>query len=260
MTYYLGIDIGSGTSKGILTQGDKIISCRKMASGMDYRLAAQQLRDDLLAGAALSEKDIARTVTTGHGDGVISFSNQHIADMRCCARGMIRTFPSVRTIIDVQGQNSQVIRLNEKGKVINFAISEVCASAGGIFLEIIANVLQVDLKDMGALSLKSKNPVVFTTGCAVFGESEAISRVAEGIPKEDIVAGVHRALATKIITLVERVGLIESCAISGGGAFNIGLVKNLEDLGLHLLVPPNPEFTNAIGAAIMAEEFFTLKR
>lgn len=257
MAYFLGIDIGSGTSKGVIAHGDNILACYKLTSGMDYRLAAHKLKDTLMAELKLSENDIAYTVSTGHGDGVITFSNQHVADIRCCARGMLHSFPSIRTIVDIQGQNSQVISLNEQGHVTDFATSEVCASTGGIFLEIIANILQIDLKDMGAISLKSKNPVVFTTGCAVFGESEAISRVAEGIPKEDIVAGVHRALATKLITLVERVGLVESCAISGGGALNMGLVESLKDLGLYLLVPPNPEFTNAIGAAIMAEELFT---
>ncbi len=260
MAYFLGIDIGSGTSKGVLTQGDNILACHKLASGMDYRLAAQQLKDELLTGASIAKKNIAYTATTGHGDGVISFSNQHIADMRCCARGMHHIFPSVHTIIDVQGQYSQVIRLNDNGQVINFAISEICASGGGIFLEIIANVLQIKLEDMGTLSLQSKNPVVFTTGCAVFGESEAVSRVAEGIPKEDIVAGVHRALASKIFSLIDRVGREESCAISGGGGLNTGLVRNLEELGIKLLIPPQPQFTNAIGAALIAEELFSQEK
>ncbi len=260
MAYFLGIDIGSGTSKGVLTQGDNILACHKLASGMDYRLAAQQLKDELLTGASIAKKNIAYTATTGHGDGVISFSNKHIADMRCCARGMHHIFPSVHTIIDVQGQYSQVIRLNDNGQVINFAISEICASGGGIFLEIIANVLQIKLEDMGTLSLQSKNPVVFTTGCAVFGESEAVSRVAEGIPKEDIVAGVHRALASKIFSLIDRVGREESCAISGGGGLNTGLVRNLEELGIKLLIPPQPQFTNAIGAALIAEELFSQEK
>jgi len=130
-----------------------------------------------------------------------------------------------------------------------------CAAGSGRFLDVIANVLRIDLKDIGALSLKSKKPVTFTTGCAVFGESEAVSRVSEGASKEDILAGVHRALANKISTLVERVGLVKECAISGGGALNAGLVKSIkEKLGIQLLVPPQPQSITALGAAIMAEE------
>jgi predicted CoA-substrate-specific enzyme activase len=168
---------------------------------------------------------------------------------------MHRIFPSVRTVIDVQGMSSQVIRLDDEGRVVNFVASERCAAGSGRFLDVIANVLRIDLEDVGSLSLKSKNPVVFTTGCAVFGESEAISRVSEGASKEDILAGVHKALANKVSTLVDRVGLEKDCAISGGGALNIGLVRSVEEkLGIPLLVPPQPQFINAIGAAIVAEE------
>jgi len=161
----------------------------------------------------------------------------------------------VRTVIDVQGQSSQVIRLNEKGQVVNFVISEKCAAGSGRFIDVIANVLQLGLEDIGSLSLKSDDPVVFTTACAVFGESEAVSRVSEGIAKEDILAGVHQALAEKLASLVDRVGLEEQCAISGGGGLNVGLIKRLEKkLRVELLVPPQPQFVTALGAAILAEE------
>ena len=161
----------------------------------------------------------------------------------------------MRTVIDVQGQSSQVIRLTEKGQVINFVVSEKCAAGSGSFLEIIANVLRIDLNDIGPLSLKSKNPVIFTTGCAVFGESEAISRVSEGFSKEDILAGIHKALANKISALVNSVGLERECAISGGGGLDVGLIKSVEEkLGIQLLVPPQPQIITALGAAIMAEE------
>jgi len=134
-------------------------------------------------------------------------------------------------------------------------VSEKCAAGSGRFLNVIANVLRIDLKDIGPLSLKSKNPVTFTTGCAVFGESEAISRVSEGASKEDILAGVHKALANKVSTLVDRVELEKDCAVSGGGALNLGLIKSVEEkLGVPLLVPPHPQFITALGAAIIAEE------
>jgi predicted CoA-substrate-specific enzyme activase len=160
-------------------------------------------------------------------------------------------------VIDVQAQFTQVIKISEQGRVVNFVVSEKCAAGSGSFLDIVANVLQVELDEVGPLSLKSENPVAFTTGCAVFGESEAVSRVAEGALKEDILAGIHKALADKIATLVDRVGMEEKCVISGGGGLNIGLIRKLEDsLGITLLVPPQPQIVNAYGAAIIAEEEF----
>ncbi len=255
MSYFMGIDIGSGTSKGVITRDGELLAYHLLSSGVNYRMAAQRLREGLLAKASLSPEDIACTVATGQGSGSVPFSSQQVTDIRCCARGINGAFPPVRTVIDVQGQSTQVIRLSEIGQVANFVISEKCASGSGRFLDIIANVLQIELEDIGPLSLKSDNPVVFTTGCAVFGESEAVSRVSEGIPREDILAGVHRALAEKISALVNRVGLEEQCAISGGGGLNTGLIKRVEEkLGVQLLVPPQPQFVTALGAAILAEE------
>lgn len=257
----MGIDIGSVTSKGVITKDGKLLSYYLLPTAANYNQTAQNLRDGLLVKTGLTQEDIAFTVTTGHGAGIIPFSNQQVADIRCCGRGINSIFPSVRTVIDVQGQSSQVIRLNDRGQVINFVVSEKCAAGSGRFLDVVANVLQIELKDIGPLSLKSRNPVTFTTGCAVFGESEAISRVAEGIPKEDILAGIHKALADKISALVDRVGLEERCAISGGGGLNIGLIKNIEEnLGVQLLVPPQPQIINALGAAIMAEREFNKRR
>jgi predicted CoA-substrate-specific enzyme activase len=257
MAWFMGIDIGSGASKGVITEDGKLLAYHLLASGVNYRMTVQKLREELLAKAGLSAEDIAYVVTTGHSVGTIPFSNQHIADIRCCAKGINHIFPSVRTVIDVQRESSQVIRLDEKGEVVNFVISEICAGGSGYFLEVISNVLQLELEDVGPLSLKSENPVIFTTGCAVFGESEAISRVSEGTSKEDILAGVHKALVGRISALIDRVGLEEPCAISGGGGLNVGLTKRLEEAGLHLLVPPQPQLANALGAAIMAEEQVT---
>jgi len=216
------------------------------------------LRAELLAKTGLSPQDIAYTVATGQGSASVPYSDGEVTDIRCSARGINKIFPSARTLIDIQAQSSQIIRLNERGQVVNFVVSEKCAAGSGRFLEVIANVLQVELGDIGPLSLKSETPVTFTTGCAVFGESEAISRVAEGYTKEDILAGVHQALADKISALIQRVGLEEECALSGGGGLDIGLIKSVEEkLGVKLLVPEQPQMVTALGAAIMAEELAT---
>ncbi len=252
----MGIDIGSVTTKGvIIADSCQLLATSILPSGINYKTAAEKLRDELLAKLSLPPEDIEYTVATGHAMTNLSFHSDQVAAILCCARGVNNIFPSARTVIDVEGQSCQVIRLNKEGQVINFVVSEKCAAGSGRFLEIVANVLRVDLKDIGPLSLKSKNPVTFTTGCAVFGESEAISRVSEGFSKEDILAGVHKALANKISALIDRVEMEEQCAICGGGGLDIGLIKSIEDkLGIKLLVPPQPQIIGALGAAIIAKE------
>ncbi|MFC1947473.1 acyl-CoA dehydratase activase [Chloroflexota bacterium] len=261
MAWFMGIDIGSCTSKGVITENGTLSVYHILQSGINYKQTARTLREELLAKANLTQEEITGTVTTGHSGGDIPFGNGQVTDMRCCARGINRIFPSARTVIDVQGQFTQIIRISEEGRVINFVVSEKCAAGSGSFLDIVANVLQIKLDQVGPLSLKSENPVAFTTGCAVFGESEAVSRVAEGSLKEDILAGIHKALADKIASLVDRVGLEEKCVISGGGGLNIGLIRKIEDsLGISLLVPSQPQIVNAYGAAIIAEEEYNKGR
>ncbi len=255
MAWFMGIDIGSATTKGVITEDGKLSTYQLFPSGANYAAAAQRLREELLAKAGLTPEDVAYTVVTGCGAAGVPFTAYEVADIRCCARGIRTIFPSARTIVDVGEQSTKVIRITEGGRVIDFSISEKCAAGSGRFLNVIINILRIDLKDVGPLSLKSKNPVTFTTGCAVFGESEAVSRVAEGAAKEDILAGVHKALADKISSLVDRVKLESECAISGGGALDIGLIKSVEEkLDIKLLVPPQPQLVNALGAAVIAEE------
>ena len=257
MAWYMGIDIGSATSKGVITKDADLVAHHLLPSGINYKMAAEKLREELLSKASLAQEEIACAVATGRGANNVLFADQQVADIICCARGVNNIFPSARTVIDVEDQSSQVIRIDEEGRVINFTTSEKCAAGSGRFLQVIANVLRMDPKDIGPLSLKSENPVIFTTGCAVFGETEAISRVAEGISKEDILGGVHKALAGKISALVERLGSEEQYAISGGGGLDIGLIKAVEEkLRIQLLVPPHPQLVTALGAAIIAEENF----
>ena len=255
MPRYMGIDIGSGTSKGVILEDGRIAASLLIPSGINYRLAAEKLRKDLLSQMGLNPEDISATVVTGHGAANVPFDNRQAVDIRCCARGIHHLFPAARTVIDIQGQSSQVIRISETGQVVDYSASEKCASGSGRFLDIIANVLQVELRDIGKIAARSTHPVSFTTGCAVFGESEAVSRVAEGIPREDILAGVLQALADRIASLVDRVGLEKECAVSGGGALNTELVRKMEEkLKIPLLLPPQPQIVNALGAAVIAGE------
>jgi predicted CoA-substrate-specific enzyme activase len=254
MPYFVGVDIGSAFSKAAVLAGSELISYHIIPSGGNYKLAADEVVTEALTKAGLSFRDIACTVATGYGGSNVSFANRLITDISCQGRGIFHLFPSVRTLVDIGGQFSRVIKLDNEGRAIAFLLSEKCAGGSGRFLQIIAHVLQIDLKEIGPLSLKSKKKINFNTGCAVFAETEAISRIAEGAATEDILAGVHRALAAKIQNLVERLGIEQDVALAGGGAKDIGLVRSIEEtLGINTLVPEEPQIIVALGAALIAQ-------
>jgi len=253
MSWFIGIDIGSAYSKGVIIRDFELIASHVIISGANYRTSAESIRTELIRQVNLSKDDIANIVATGAGADNVYFAGQRASDIICTARGISNVFPQARTVIDVASQSSRVIRLSGEGKVVNFTVSEKCAGGSGRFIEVIANVLRVGLSDFSQLSARSKTPITFSTGCAVFGESEAITRISEGVPKEDIAAGVNKALAGKISSLVKKLKLEEPCAICGGGALNIYLIKTMEgELNTTLLIPSNPQIITALGAAIIA--------
>jgi len=247
--------MGSAFSKAVVVANNELVSYSVIPSGGNYKSGADKVIKDALGKANLSFEDITHIAATGYGATHVSSLNEKVTDVTCQGKGIFYLFPSVRTAIDIGGQYSKVIRIDEKGRATAFVQSEKCAAGSGRLLQVIAHILQIDLGEIGQLSLKSRKRVDFTTGCAVFAESEAISRIAEGALKEDILAGVHRALAAKIQNLVERVGLELDCALVGGTAKDIGLVSSIEEkLGLSLLVPEEPQIVAALGAALIAEE------
>jgi predicted CoA-substrate-specific enzyme activase len=158
-------------------------------------------------------------------------------------------------VIDIGGQFTRAVKLTPQGRVADFLMSEKCATGSARFLQVIARILRIKIEDIGPLSLKSQRPVEFSTNCAVFAESETISRIAEGARTEDILAGVHRAMAAKVAVLVERLGIEQDVVLTGGGSEDSGLVSAVgEALGVDVLVPEQPRLTAALGAAVLAKE------
>jgi predicted CoA-substrate-specific enzyme activase len=249
----MGVDIGAAYSKGVITEGDEMVAFHVLLSGANYGKTAERMRQELLHKVGATGDETVYTIATGSGAAKVDFAGASVSDLVCTARGINRIFPSARTVIDVAGQSTKVMRVDGNGHITNFVVSEKCATGSARFVEIIANVLRINLEEFGPLSLKAENPIAFSTGCAVFGESEAITRVAEGVAKEDIAAGVNKALAQKASSLIHKVKLEAPCALCGGGALNIGLIRTLQDeLNLRLLVAPRPQITAALGAAILA--------
>ncbi|MBW2040281.1 MAG: 2-hydroxyglutaryl-CoA dehydratase [Deltaproteobacteria bacterium] len=255
MAVVLGIDIGSCFSKGIILGDQKPLGSSECPSGGDYQATADRVKETLLSETGLSPGDIVHTVATGYGSKLVTFADEVKTDILCHAKGVSSLCPSVRTVIDVGDLYTKVIRTDDNGSVHNFLLSGKCAGGSGRILQVIAKVLQVKVEDIGDLSLRSQKRVNFNTGCAVFAESEAISRIAEGVAKEDLLAGIHRALAAQINSLAERLGVEKDVALVGGGARDAGLVKAMKEIRGHdIIVPPEPHLTAALGAAIIAME------
>jgi (R)-2-hydroxyacyl-CoA dehydratese activating ATPase len=253
MSYILGIDIGSGFSKAVVCEGALLRSYAIMPSGGNYQETACKVKEQALRESGLPPDRVAYTVATGYGSGAVDFADESATDISCHAAGIHHLFPSVRTVVDIGAQFSKAIRVDDAGSVTNFVLNEKCAGGSGKFLQLIARMLHMDLQDIGQLSLGSVNPVEFTTGCAVFAESEAVSRMAEGALPQDIIAGVHKAMASKIANLVVRLGPSQDCAVTGGGAKDVGLVHRIEtELGIKVMVPDEPRITAAFGAALLA--------
>jgi predicted CoA-substrate-specific enzyme activase len=252
MKFVLGIDIGSSFAKAVVLGEGALVSYATVPSSGSFADAARSVFRAVIENSGISESDISTTIATGYGAAAVDFADRTIADISCHAAGIRHLFPSVRTVVDIGSQFCRAIKLDNNGKVSNFVMNEKCAGGSGKFLQVIARILHMSVEDIGALSLQSENPVEFTTGCAVFAESEAVSRIAEGASPADILAGVHKAMSAKIANLIIRLGLVPDCAITGGGAKDTGLVQSLEkELGVNVLVPEEPWISAAIGAALL---------
>ena len=255
MTWYVGLDIGAFTSKAALARDGEFVDAVVVPSGTDYAKSGRQALDAVMARNGVERSELGSVVGTGIGGERAGIADRWVTDIICSARGVASVLPEVRTVIDVGSQSTRVIWLDEQGRVADFAVNEKCATGSGRFLLVIANVLRIGLEEVGPLSLRSTKPVTFTTGCAVFGESEAITRVSEGAAKEDILAGVHRSLAEKIGGLIRGRGLSGECALCGGGALDAGLVLRLEqELKRELRIPELPHVITARGASVLAAQ------
>jgi predicted CoA-substrate-specific enzyme activase len=252
MKYALGIDIGSSFSKAVLLEERTMLSYATIPSGGNYAETARKVSAAAIEKAGISETDISTIIATGYGAAAVDLADRISSDIMCHAAGIRHFFPSARTVLDIGGQFCRAIKMDGNGRVTNFLHNEKCASGSGKFLQVIARMLHINIEDIGALSLESENPVRFTTGCAVFAESEAVSRIAEGAIPADILAGVHAAMSAKIANLTVRLGLSRDCVATGGAAKDMGLVRALEkELGVKVLVPEEPQISAALGAALL---------
>jgi len=252
-----GIDLGSTYVKVAVVRDGTRVGHGIMPTGAYPDKSASQALVQALKMAKLSIKDIDYAVSTGYGRRIAKLADKTISEISANAMGAkwLGREEGIRTIIDIGGQDTKVISLDTECNIVNFAMNDKCAAGTGRFLEILANVLDVQLDDMGELSLLSKNPVEITTTCLVFAKSEVASLIAKGHGKEDIIAGIHRAVAKRLLVMARGVGVKREVFFDGGPARNIGMRRTLErELGFKLYVPNNPQVVTATGAALLARE------
>ncbi len=256
MIYAAGIDVGSTQTKGILLDEKFEIVARALTdTGAYVTKAAERCFLQALEAAGVRREQVAYVVGTGYGRYKVAFGDAQITEISCHARGAAYLFPKTRTVIDMGGQDAKGIRVGEGGEVKDFVMNDKCAAGTGRFLASAAEALGVSLDDIGEISLKAKNPVRLTTVCTVFVESDIMSYLAQNKKIEDILGGVHSAIAARTISLVRRVGIEPEVTFTGGVSRNIGMVRALEEkLGMKLNVSPDSHFVGALGASIFALE------
>ena len=248
-----GIDIGSITAKAAVLSDGKILGSKVAFTGYNAREAGKSVYEDLLRELEMDAPSIEKIVSTGYGRNSVTFADKAITEIICHGAGAYYLNPKVRTVIDVGGQDSKVLAINPDGTVKDFAMNDKCAAGTGRFLEVMARAMESDLDDFGTLSLRSGSPSKISSICTVFAESEVISLIAKGESREDIIAGIHESVASRISSMARRVGVKEPVMMTGGVARNIGVVRALEKaLGVSIEVSEFAQVNGALGAAVMA--------
>ena len=253
--HFAGIDIGSTMTKVVIFS-DKVVASFIGPTGPEHRKLANKVMEEALARAQLKFEDLRYIVATGYGRINVPFADRQVTEITCHAKGLHHLLPTVKTIVDIGGQDSKGIKIND-GKVTSFVMNDKCAAGTGRFLEIIADSLGVPLEKLGEISLTADRAAEISSTCTVFAEHEVINKLANGETIPNLIAGIHESVATRVYALVNKLKIEPDVAITGGGAKNIGLVTALEEkFGFPILVPPEPLITGALGAALVGKEVF----
>ncbi|MFX1301512.1 MAG: acyl-CoA dehydratase activase [Promethearchaeota archaeon] len=251
--YGIGIDVGSTTTKAVLIDSTGRVKARYLlATGASAKKSVQRCLDKLASQSKQDLSDIAM-ISTGYGRSQANFASKSVTEITCHGIGIHSLNKEIQTLIDVGGQDSKVIRIGSNGRPIDFELNDKCSAGTGRFLEVMAQVLEIPIQELGSLALKAKSPSVISSTCTVFAESEVIGRIGAGDTPANIAAGIHKAMAAKIATLSQRVRVVEPVAVTGGVALNPGFRFYLaKQLQTELWVPGEPQYTGALGAALLA--------
>jgi predicted CoA-substrate-specific enzyme activase len=252
-TIAAGVDVGAATAKTVIVAGGEILSRAVVPTGDSVARAAEGVTELALELAGLSRSDLQFVISTGYGRNGVPFADRAASEIICHAKGVNLLMPAARTVIDIGGQDSKVIGLREDGTVGDFVMNDKCAAGTGRFLEVMAAVLGLDIEEMGPISLTSDQPCHISSTCTIFAETEMVTLRADGRTREDLVAGIHKAVASRVAVMGRRVGYKEQVVFTGGVARNLGVKNALESgIGHPILIPEEPQITGALGAALLA--------
>jgi len=251
---YAGIDAGSRTIKIVLMDADRrVVASSLRDQGVEVVALTEELLDELLERAGLERSDLKRTVATGYARGAITSADTTITEITCHAAGVLRQAPHTRTIVEIGGQDSKVIHLDDSGHVRDFAMNDRCAAGTGRFLEMVADKLEVPLDALGELAAGSTSPSAISSMCVVFAETEIIGLLAAGEQRANLVAGVQRAIISRVAAMIGA-NARRPIIFTGGVAMVPGMDRALADsLNAEVQVAEAPQMTGALGAAILAD-------
>lgn len=258
--YTLGVDVGSTSSKMVILRDGMEITAHAVVSLGTGTVGPSQAYRQVFEQSGIPFEEIAHTVATGYGRMACNYAQEQISELSCHAKGIHLLLPGVRTLIDIGGQDAKAIRVGPLGQLLDFQMNDKCAAGTGRFLEVMAKVLNLDMRELGPVSQRAAHPVSISNTCTVFAESEVISHMSASKPIEDIAAGIHSSVATRVAGMARRIGLEPEFAISGGVALNIGVVHMLErELGVPITAHPLSQLAGALGAARLAWEHLQKK-
>jgi len=250
---FAGIDSGSSTTKAVIYGDGRIHSHAVTPTGFRVSESAEKVLNYALEIAGIDKAELSYIMATGYGRRGISFGNQSTPEIICHAQGAFYLSPEICGVIDIGGQDSKLIRLDERGNVVDFIMNDKCAAGTGRFLEVMANAMELNLEDLGPVALNSQSPCKISNTCTIFAESEVISLRAEGRSREDLIAGVHEAIASRMTIMAAAYPLKGKVMFTGGVAKNIAMKKFLENsLNIELIIPFEPQIIGALGAAVLA--------
>jgi predicted CoA-substrate-specific enzyme activase len=254
MVFVAGIDMGAKSTKAIILDDQRRIRGRScIRTRPDFVTIATEALAAALQDAKLKESDISYIATTGFGRYNVPFRDLQITDITCVGAGAVFLYPKTRTVLDIGAQSTRALRVSETGKVKEFRTNDKCAAGAGGFIERAAKYLEVQVEDVGQLSLDAVKPQNISSVCAVLAESEIINLVSAGETVENIIRGVHNSLATRSLALLKRAGMEDEVTFVGGVARQKGMVKALEEtLKRKVNVSDEPHMVGALGAAVLA--------
>ncbi|MBN1321661.1 MAG: CoA activase [Thermoleophilia bacterium] len=251
-----GIDVGAKNVHVVLIKDGVLAARAAVLSGFDHEESAERGLAEAAAVAGVDRHDIGLIAATGAGRKALAFAAEQPTEIAAGARGALDLFPGARTVVDVGADEARAIKLGEGGKVVDFAINEKCAAGAGAFVEAMSRALEMPLDDFAKASLESTQTIPMNAQCTVFAESEVVSLIHANTPPADIARAVHDAMASRVSTMVRRIGLDDPVVLGGGAALNVGFVKALSEAlgGVDVYVLADAEYLGAHGAALIAWE------